>query len=60
MTRVALPQTRPHIQEAVFLILLIIATVFLSTPLESRANPPGIVFYSPSSPPAGLKSFEPS
>ncbi len=55
----ALPRIRLHIQEAIFLSLLIIALLTVVTPLELRANPSGIGFYSPSSPPAGMKSFEP-
>ena len=39
--------------------VLIIAILIVVTASESRASPSGIGFYSPSSPPAGIKSFEP-
>jgi len=36
-----------------------VTVVTLANPLESHASPPGIGYYTPSSPPAGIKSFEP-
>ncbi|HKG87963.1 MAG TPA: hypothetical protein VKA95_06525 [Nitrososphaeraceae archaeon] len=40
-------------------LTLLITAVIISSPLESYATPSGIDFYSPSSPPAGVKSLEP-
>jgi hypothetical protein len=49
---------RLDIQIVISLTLLITA-VIINSPLESYATSSGIGFYSPSSPPPGVKSLEP-
>lgn len=54
MIREALPATW-----TLFLTLLIVTAVILANPLHSRASAAGVSFYTPSSSPTGIKSFEP-
>lgn len=50
---------KPSIQALLSLTFIIILAVVIASPLQILATPPGISFYSPSSPPSGIKSFEP-
>lgn len=59
MTRAGLPRNRSRIQETLGLSPLIIAAFILIIPVQSYASSAGISFYTPSSPPTGIKSFEP-
>src|SRR3954464_7559463 len=50
---------RPSRGIIIFTTLLIIPVVILSSPSQLYASNSGIDFYSPNSPPAGVKSLEP-
>jgi hypothetical protein len=46
-------------QVIIFLSILVTIMLIISNPSKVNANPSGVGFYSPSSPPAGVKSLEP-
>jgi hypothetical protein len=58
MPRLFFYSIRINIPIVVSLTLLITAVAIISSPLESYATPSGINFYSPSSPPDGVKLLE--
>jgi hypothetical protein len=59
MHPLSLHSIRLYIRGIIFLTLLITTIFIISNPLKLYASPAGIDFYSPSSPPPGVKSLEP-